>query len=379
MNTFLSAAQQSIKEQYETYAREVIEPLSEQLEEGTACLKGLLQKLGQEGYLGLTVPKEYGGQGLPFLNAVLFAEAIGNYQPSVAVAIAEQTAVIELINRFGTDTQRSRYLPLLARGECLAATAFNEESAGTDFKSISTTVQKQDAVQTLSGKKTVVVNGGSISLIVASALLGDCQALEVFLVDLPSDAASFKVAPGRKMFGMQALELNDIELTAHKLSNDSLFPPGSNGGDEIIAYAGDIAKTLVASAAVGMAQRALTLSIDHANTREQFGQKLGQFQAVQWKVADMSMDISAARLLVYRAAWAKDEDPRSFRKDAATCKWYASKTARVHTGEAVQIFGVSGLYTDSVTERLYRDAKVSEICEGNAEFQKVLIAQELGI
>jgi len=379
VNTFLSEEQQAAKAKYEEYAREHISPAAEHLEDRTACFKEFLQSLGNSGYLGLTVPKEYGGQGMPFIYLALFAEALGHYQPSAAVAVAEQAAVIELILRFGSDTQKSRYLPLLARGEWLASTAFNEESSGSDFNAAVCTAEKKGSQFVITGKKTSVANAQHVNLFAVSARNSETQKLAIFLVESESNAASLKLSPGRKLLGMKALEINSLEFVGHTITADSMLQQDTHACDEQILYAGDIAKTVVASAAVGMTERAISLAVDHANEREQFGQKLAQFQAIQWKIADMSADSAAARLLVYKAAWCKDEEPESLRKEAATCKWYAAKTARFHTGEAVQIMGVNGLYADSVPEQFYRDAKVSELCEGTSEFQKVILAQELGI
>jgi butyryl-CoA dehydrogenase len=374
VNTFLSPAQQAVKDLYQAYARDHVAPVARQLEEGAACTKEFLQKLGQAGYLGITVGKEYGGQGGDFLQAALFAEAVAQYQPALALAIAEHIAAIELIEKFGTETQKSRFLPLLARGECLATTAFAEKTAGTDFKAIQSTIDKDK----LSGSKTSVVNAKHASLCVASAQDSSSNKLTLVLADISIEAGTMEFGAEQKMLGMHAITFQDLTFKSHKLSGDALLP-ATEDGSEMIMFARDVAKTIVAAAALGMLEMALQASVDHANSREQFGQKIGQFQAVQWKLADMSVEGSAARMLVYRAAWSKDEDPASFRKEAAMCKWYATRAARTHSSEAVQILGAYGLSADSPVEHIYRDAKFLEIAEGTSEYQKVILADQLGV
>lgn len=375
VNTYLSAAQEAMKEQYQTFVREQLAPVATEIEKGSVALKDFFVKMAQNGYLGLTVSKELGGQGQPFLAAVLFAEALGQQSPAAAVGFAEHMAVVELINKFGTDTQRSRYLPQLARGESIGTTAFNELTAGTDFKNVQSSAKKDGNQYAITANKTIVVNAETAGLCVTSVKEGD--RLVLFVVDTNNGA--FKIGKEHKLLGLHGLPVNDISFESHKLNADALLETSDATFDEQVLYAGDIAKTIVAAAALGMTETALVGAVKHANEREQFGQKIGSFQAIQWKIADMSTEMAATRMLVYRAACSKDEDVESFRKDASMAKWYAAKTARVHTGEAVQIFGVYGLYEDSMTERFYRDAKVMDLCEGTSEYQKVLIAEELGV
>jgi len=379
VNTFLSAPQQAAKEQFQAYVREDVAPIAKQLERKESSMKECLQKLGQRGYLGLTVPKEYGGQGTPFLNTVLLAEALGEHEPGVALALAEHTAVIELINKYGDDRQKSRYLPLLARGECIAAMAVHEEAAGCDINSSVCIVRKEGNQLVLHGTKTWVVNGDFATLFVVAAKNSESSQLSLFLVDASGDAQSILVGDDHAKLGMRSVATNDVQFDSHILAAEALLQPGTGGIEEQILFAGDIGKSVIAASALGMLESSIARSVEHANTREQFGQKIGQFQAIQWKIADMSTETAACRMLIYRAAWTKDEEPQSFRKDAAMCKWYASKIARHQTGEALQILGVEGLSDTSPTERFYRDAKVMEICEGTSEFQKVVLGRELDI
>jgi alkylation response protein AidB-like acyl-CoA dehydrogenase len=376
VNTFLSAPQQAAKEQYQAWAAQHLAPIAKQLEERSSSMREALATLGQNGYLGLTVPKEYGGQEAPFLNVILLAEALGEHEPGMALALAEHTAVIELIKKYGSETQKSRHLPLLARGESIAAMAVHEALAGCDINMSVSIARREGSQFVLHGTKTWVANAEFSTLFLVAAKESESSQLFLLLVDASADADSISVGADHKKLGMRSVSTNDVQFSSHKLPVEALL---EGSIEEQILFSGDIAKTVIAAAALGMLESSIASSVSHANAREQFGQKISQLQAIQWKIADMSTETAACRMLVYRAAWAKEEEPAQFRKDAAMCKWYAAKIARQQTGEAMQIMGVEGLSDQSAAERFYRDAKVMEICEGTSEFQKVLLASELEI
>lgn len=373
MNTFLSSAQQALKDQYQAFAREHVANNARALAQRSLNCKEFLQKLGQAGYLGITVPKEYGGQGGSFINTILFAEAVSEYEAGLSLTLAAHTAVIELLKKYGTDSQKSRYLPLLARGECIGATLFNEEQAGTDFKAAATVLTDN----ALTGKKTWVVNGDIAGLGVVLAKEGSADhARKLYLVDL-AHADSLSISENRDKLGLRSASTNDIEFKAHKVQPDAVLAGAD--ADEQVLYALDISKVIISAGAVGLVEGALAQSAQYANTREQFGEKIAQFQAIQWKLADISVEGQASRLLTYRAAWSKDEEPGQFHVHSAMCKWFAAKVARLQSGEALQIMGAHGISDQSPLERAYRDAKVMELCEGTSEWQKIVIAEELGV
>jgi alkylation response protein AidB-like acyl-CoA dehydrogenase len=379
VNTILSSAQQAQKELYGAFALEHLAPISKSLEERRSSLKEFLQKAGQRGYLGITVPKEYGGPEGSFLNAILFTEALAQHEPGMGLTMASHTAVIEVLKKFGNDSQKSRYLPLLARGECLGSLAFSEAGAGTDFKAVSAKVWMEKGTPQLTGLKTWVVNADISSLLVVLAK-DEANELVMHLVDMGA-AATLKVATDKQKLGLRSASTNDVEFASHPLQVGSLI--GAKGNDESVIeqvlFAMDVAKVVMAAAAVGLVEGALDLAAAHAREREQFGQPIANFQAIQWKLADISAESRAARMLTYRAAWSKDESADEFRRDAAMCKSFAAKVARQSSGEALQILGAAGLSVDSPLERFYRDAKVMEISEGTSEYQKVLLTHELGI
>ncbi|HEY9678226.1 MAG TPA: acyl-CoA dehydrogenase family protein [Drouetiella sp.] len=371
MNTFLSSTQEALKEQYVAFAKEHVMPVVEKLENQSLNLKELMQKLGQQGYLGITVAKEYGGAGGKFIDLALFAEAISFYDAGLGLTLASHYGVVELVNTFGTDVQKSRYLPLLARGECIGALAINEQQAGTDYAAVLASV----ANNTLDGEKTWVVNG-SIAGLYAVLVKEENGNLAIRLVDASAEN-SIAVGENKAKLGLKAAVTNDVKFQKHALGKDSLFAESKT--QEALQTAMNVAKVIAAATSLGVVEAAMATAAEHARTREQFGQKISQFQGIQWKLADMSMDTAAARLLTYRAAWSKDGKPEEFAKDAAMSKYYAAKVARVHSAEAVQIMGALGIMADNPTERAYRDSKVLEIAEGTSEAQKLLLVKELGI
>ncbi|CAN5399594.1 acyl-CoA dehydrogenase [soil metagenome] len=388
MNTFLSSGQLALQEQYLKFVAEQIAPLAMPLDTEQVSSKEALSLLAKGGYLGLTVPREYGGQGLGALELTLFAEALATASAGLSLALASHYSVIELINKFGSDTQKSRYLSQMASGDLIGAQAFCEEMAGSDFKAVQTTAKGDSASGwQLNGEKTWVVNGQLAGLIAVlakvksssdSAPAADSE-LAIFLVD-GSPSTSIEVGANRAKFGLRSASTCDLTFREYKATSEHKLASATSAElEKQVNAVLDLSKTVVAAAAVGIAEEALKFSAEHARTREQFGQPISKFQGIQWKLADHSVESQAARLLTYRAAWSHDEEPADFRKFAAMAKLFATKVARVHSGEAVQIFGMLGASPDSPVERLYRDGKLTEVFEGTSELQKVVLKEELGV
>jgi alkylation response protein AidB-like acyl-CoA dehydrogenase len=386
VNTFLSSDQEALLTRYRAFVQEHVLPVSDALDEGNHSVRELFAALGQEGYLGASVAKEYGGQDGSFLNYVLLAEAIAEVEPGLALSLAAHAQVMELVSKFGTDKQKSRYLPLLARGECIGAFALNEENAGSDYSALQAKAVAKNGKVLISGQKTWVVNGSvaNLFLIVAKFDKGEDKRLSIWLADV-ENKGSIKVGADRKKLGLRSAVTNDIVFAELELESDAYLgalDPATAADDlatnEAILQAFDVSKVTVAAGAIGLLTHALSASVDRAKSREQFGSNIGKLQAIQWKLADMSTESAAARLLTYRAGWSKDGAPEEFRKCAAMCKYFAAKTARVHSSEAVQIFGALGLSDDEPIEKMYRDAKTMEIAEGTSEIQKNVVAQQVG-
>ena len=374
MNTFLSAAQIAQQAQYLKFVEQEIAPIAQALDKGESDGKEALTRLAKEGYLGITIPKEYGGQGGTLLDLSLLVEAVSGYAAGLAAALASHSSVVELILTSGSDQQKARFLPLLATGEVVGAQAFSEEQAGSDFRAVKSEAKLDGQNAHLSGTKTWVVNGSFAGLLGVLAKEGDN--LSLWLVDTKS--ATLKKSAPKSTFGFHSASASDLTFDAHQVTLENRVATGKQV-DAIVEQVQGVAKTIIAACAVGLAGRALQKSATQANTRQQFGGPIAQFQGVQWKLADHSVETQASRLLVYRAGWSHADNPKEFRKYAAMAKSYASRTARLHSGEALQIFGMLGASCEEEMERLYRDSKLTEIFEGTSELQKVIIKEELGV
>lgn len=372
MNTFLSAAQKSLQEQYLKFVNEVVAPHAADLDAGKACSKDMLTKLAQAGYLGITVPKELGGQGGDLLDAVLFVEALAGHSAGLAMALASHYSVVEAISRYGAEL-KTRYLPLLARGEMIGAQAFSEDKAGSDLSACQTSFSVSGAGgdAKITGSKTWVVNADMPALF--AVLAKDENGFKVFLVD--SQNNSLTLSERKSTMGFRSARFFDVEFKGAKVSAEAL------GGDGLViaAAALDLSKVLVAGAALGLMNVGIRLAAERANNREQFGAPIAKYQGVQWKLADFSTESAASQMLTYRAAWSHAGEPTEFRKYAAMAKSYASRSARLHSAEAVQIFGIMGISCDEPLERIYRDAKLTEVLEGTSEVQKVILKEQLGV
>lgn len=381
MNTFLSSSQQAALDQYRAFALDKVAPIAFDLENRKRNLKEFLKELGKSGYLGITVPADMGGGGGSFIQETLFVEAVSQFEPGLGLTLSAHVAAIELIKRYGSDAQKSHYLPRLAKGETIGAVAISEEEAGSDFPAMTTLAAASGDHCKLTGKKSWVVNGAIADLFIVAARRDTEDATFcLFLVDRPARGSAFKVADGPQKLGLRSCHTDSLELKEMKVSQDKLLQPeAGESAIEQILYAMDISKVLIGAAAIGLVEGAGKAAVEHARHRKQFGTNIGQFQAIQWKIADLFTECVAARMLTLRAAWSKDEDAERFHLDAAMCKWFASRVARQHSGEAVQILGAHGLSVDSPTERLFRDAKVMEICQGTSEIQKIIVTEQLGI
>lgn len=375
MNTFLSTSQKALQEQYIKFVEGVITPQAQDLDNGKACLKEVMSKFAQAGYLGITIPKEFGGQGGTLLDLVLLSEAVAEQAAGLSVALASHYSVVATLLKAGSDSQKSRYLPLLARGEMFGAQAFSEENAGSDLNAVETTFTADGSAFKLSGVKTWVVNAGLPALF---AVLGHDKdnKLVCFIVD-NSEASAIHVSERKAIMGFHSASIADVTFKDFAVPADNQLV--CDCALDLVNSALDVSKTVVAGAAIGLAQKALLLSADRANGRVQFGAPIAKNQGVQWKLADLSTESSAARLLTYRAAWAQTAEADKFAQFAAMAKLFASRVVRFYSGEAVQIFGMLGASSESPIERIYRDAKLTELFEGTSDLQKVIIKEKLGV
>jgi alkylation response protein AidB-like acyl-CoA dehydrogenase len=370
MNTFLSETDDRLKLEYEQFAKENFSAA-----EGKS-LQDFFAKLVTAGWLGLNVPKEYGGSAGTFLQLSFLIEEIANFNPSFATALVSHAAATELLIRYGSDSQKSRYLPLLSRGETIATLAYFENEKEHLPQSVNTKASKSSNGFNLEGEKRLVINGQSASLFLVLAATDESRSF--WLVEA---AGAKKLARSEELpqLGLKAAGLNKIQFSGSELQEQDRLGTDVNAGDEQFEYAMSITGNLFGAAAVGILDGSLKQSADFARSGERDGEPLAHSQAVLWKIADLATEGTAARLITYRAAWSKDESPEEFRKNAAMSKSFAAGLARLHSAQALQVVGPLAGDASLIVEEFYKDAKMLELIGGTTERQKVLIGNELGI
>jgi len=336
----------------------------------------LIPKLAELGLMGVCVPEEYGGAGADFLSYILVLEELSRADAGVGVTVAVHTSAVALpILRFGTDEQRARFVPPLARGEHLGAFALTEPDAGSDAGSLRTTAVAEGDEWVLNGSKQWITNGSRAGTFVLFARTDSATAGARGVSCFVLDAEHVRVTREEEKLGLNSSTTSDLAIEDARVGRDRLLHEEGRGFRVAMATL-DGGRIGIAAQALGIAQAAFDVARGYALEREQFGKRIGDFQAIQWKLADMATEIDAARLLTYRAAWLKQEG-RPHATEGAKAKLYASEMARRQTAEAIQILGGYGYTKEFPVERFYRDAKITEIYEGTSEIQRLVIARSI--
>src|SRR6478735_2490932 len=336
----------------------------------------LIPKLAELGLLGVCVPEEYGGAGADFLSYVLVLEELSRADAGVGVTVAVHTSATTLpILAFGTDEQRARFVPALARGEQLGAFALTEPGSGSDAGSLRTTATPDGDGWVLNGSKQWITNGSRAGTFVlfarTDAATSGARGVSCFVVD----AQHVRITREEEKLGLNSSTTSDLVLEGARVGRDRLLHEEGRGFRVAMATL-DGGRIGIAAQAVGIAQAAYDVARAYALEREQFGRRIGDFQAIQWKLADMATEIDAARMLTYRAAWLKQEG-RPHSAEGAKAKLFASEMARRQTAEAIQVLGGYGYTKEFPVERYFRDAKITEIYEGTSEIQRLVIARSI--
>jgi len=336
----------------------------------------LIPKLAELGLMGVCVPEEYGGAGADFLSYILVLEELSRADAGVGVTVAVHTSAVALpILTFGTDEQRARFVPPLARGEHLGAFALTEPGAGSDAGSLRTTAVADGDEWVLNGSKQWITNGSRAGTFVLFARTDSATAGARGVSCFVLDAEHVRVTREEEKLGLNSSTTSDLAIDDARVGRDRLLHEEGRGFRIAMATL-DGGRIGIAAQALGIAQAAFDVARGYALEREQFGKRIADFQAIQWKLADMATEIDAARLLTYRAAWLKQEG-RSHAAEGAKAKLYASEMARRQTAEAIQILGGYGYTKEFPVERFYRDAKITEIYEGTSEIQRIVIARSI--
>jgi alkylation response protein AidB-like acyl-CoA dehydrogenase len=372
----LTAEQREIQAMAREFGAAEIEPHAAAWDRAHAFPRELLGRLAEVGLLGVCVPEAYGGAGADFLSYVLVLEELSRADAGVGVTVAVHTSACTLpLLDFGTDEQRSRFVPPLARGERIGCFALTEPGSGSDAGALRTRADAVDGGWRLSGTKQWITNGsfGGTFLVFArtDADAPGARGVSAFVVD----GEDVHVTREEEKLGLNSSSTADLAFDGLFVERDRLLHE-ENRGFRIAMATLDGGRIGIAAQAVGIAQAAYDVALAYAQEREAFGRPIGELQAIQWKLADMSTEIDAARLLTYRAAWLKGRgDPHT--EAGAKAKLFASEMARRQTAEAIQILGGYGYTKEFPVERYYRDAKVTEIYEGTSEIQRLVIARSI--
>ena len=376
MDLELTADQREIQALAREFARERIEPQAAAWDRAHGFPRELLDSLAELGLLGVCVPEEHGGAGADFVSYILVLEELSRADAGVGVTVAVHTSAVTLpILGFGTGEQRARFVPPLARGEAIGAFALTEPEAGSDAGSLRTAAEPDGDGWSITGSKQWITNGGFGGTILVFARTDATTPGPAGVSAFILDGDQVEVTREEEKLGLNSSSTVDLRLEGVRAGRDRLLHEEGKGFGVAMATL-DGGRIGIAAQAVGIAQAAYDAARDYALERRQFGKRIADFQAIQWKLADMATEIDAARLLVYRAAWLK-QNGRPHTEEGAKAKLYASAVARRQTGEAIQILGGYGYTKEFPVERYYRDAKITEIYEGTSEIQRLVIARSI--
>jgi butyryl-CoA dehydrogenase len=390
MDLDLTAEQTLLRDTARELATKEILPRAAEIDRAHEFPRAIVGRLGELGLLGVMVPEKWGGAGMDAVSYALALEEISRACASTGVIMSVQNSLVcaPLVTS-GTDAQRARWLPALATGEKIGCFALSEPEAGSDAAAQRTTAVKTGAGWVLNGTKNFITNAPAADLMLVAANTGQPKAasesppgkggkgISIFLV--PTDAPGVTVGKPDDKLGIRGAVSAQVFLADCAVGADALL--GAEGeGFKIAMRALDGGRIGIAAQAVGIARAAFEDAVRYALERKTFGQPIANHQAIQFKLADMSTDIEAARLLLWRAAAKKDSTSDrggSYTREAAMAKLFASEVANRVAKEAVQVFGGYGYLTDFPAERHFRDAKITEIYEGTSEIQRLVIASSL--
>lgn len=377
MDYLLTEEQKMIKDLAHKVAEEKIRPVAAKYDQSEEYPWDVIKVIAESDLFGLFIPEEYGGMSVGVLNLCLATEEFSRACGGIAVCYAASALGTFPIVLFGTDEQKKKYLPDLAKGKKVAAFAVTEPEAGSDASAIKTTAKKEGDHYVLNGLKHFITNGGDAETYVVIAMTDKtkgARGASAFIVEKGTPGFTF----GKKedKFGIRASSTRELIFTDCKIPKENLLSK-EGMGFIVTMRTFDMSRPGVAAQALGIAQGALELAVKYAKERQQFGKSISSFQGIQWMIADMATEIEAARALVYATARMVDAGCKDLAKESAMAKMYASDVAMKVTVDALQIFGGYGYMRDYPIEKYVRDAKITQIYEGTNQIQRSIIALQL--
>ncbi len=338
----------------------------------------IVRRIGELGWLGIPIPEDEGGAGLDTLAYAIAVEEIGRVWGSLGLIVAAHTSLgCGPLHLVGTEEQKQTYLVPMASGQVIGAYGLTEPGAGSDAGGTRTTARRDGDTWVLDGSKRFITNAGQAGTYIVTARTGETAKgdpeISAFIV--PADTPGFSVGRLEDKLGLHASATGELRFEGARIPAANLLGEQGDGFRTFLKIL-DGGRISIGALAVGLAQAALDAAIPYAQTREQFGRPIGTFQGVAFLIADMATEIEAARQLVWRAAWLKDQG-RDFGLVAAQAKLFASEVSSRVTNNAIQIHGGYGYVTDYPVERYLRDAKLTEIGEGTSQVQRLVIARKI--
>jgi len=376
VNFDLSDEQAAIQRLARDFAQQEVKPVAEELDREKRFPYEIVAKLGELGLMGVPYPEEYGGGGADTLSYALVVEELARIDSSVAITVAAHTSLGTWpLYAFGSDEQKREWMPRLTAGEALGAFGLTEPEAGSDAGNVRTTASLDGAEWKIDGAKQFITNAGTdiSGFVTITARTGDG---EVSNIIVPRGTPGYAVGPAYRKMGWNASDTRPLAFDDCRVPEENLLGPRGMGFKQFLQTL-DGGRISVAAMGVGLAQGALDEALAYAKERQAFGKPIAKYQAIQMKLADLSTEIEAARLLTYRAAMEKDLG-RNFSLTAAQAKLKTGRLAVRATEEAVQIHGGYGFIEEYPVCRFYRDAKILTIGEGTDEVQQMVIARALG-
>jgi butyryl-CoA dehydrogenase len=377
MNFELSEQQKLLRQTIRDFACAEIAPGAKQRDESAHFPHELIPKIADLGLFGVMVPEEYGGAGLDALSFAIIIEEIARVDAAVALMLASHNSLCAgHILSFGDEQQKRDHLPSLARGEKLGAWALTEPEAGSGAQDLKTRARRIGAEWILNGDKLYITQGSVAGIYVIMASTEPergGEGISAFIVE--RERPGLQVVRVENKLGVRASDTAQLRLEEIRVPEQNLLGDLNHGYRDALTIL-DGGRIGIGALALGIARAALEASLSYAKERRQFDKPIAEFEAIQWKLADMATEIDAARLLVFRAAELKQK-VLSYKRAASEAKLFASEVAARATSQALQIHGGSGYMKDCPVERYFRDAKLCEIGEGTSEIQRIIIAKEL--
>lgn len=378
MNFDLTQEHKMIRKTIREFSDEVVAPGAIERDKTKAFPKEIFKQLADMGMMGLPFSEEYGGAGADTVSFAIVTEELSRACASTGITYSAHISLGGApLNLFGTEEQKQKYLAPICTGESFGAFGLTEPNAGSDAGGTLTTAKEEGNEFIINGNKAFITNASYAKHLALTAITGmkDGQK-EISAIIVPTDAEGFTIIDNYEKMGLNASNTTELVLENVRVPKENLLGERGNGFKQFLVTL-DGGRIGIGAMAVGIAQAAFDRALRYSKERKQFGKALSEFQATQFKLADMAMKIELARTMVHKAAWLKDQG-RAFGKEASMCKLYASEIAMEVADQAIQIHGGYGYMKEYEVERFMRDAKLLEIGEGTSEVQRMVIARHIG-